>query len=111
MPRPGRLSAGLFNEAEHILDRQRRRDGPARPVHLRTGGEPPFTRPRGFHARFAKPSGHRPRLAGNANRCIRDGTRGLWHRGWARGCVGMIFTVKGRFRPEVAIPARSQARQ
>ena len=48
---------------------------PARPVHWRTGGEPPFTQPRGFCARSAKSSRHRPHLAGNANRCIRDGTK------------------------------------
>ena len=85
MPRPGRLSAGPFNEAGFSpgpLDGKTVRRGeppvvwlPGTPGPLsRTGGEPPFTQPRGFRARFAKPSGHRPHLAGNANRCIRDGT-------------------------------------
>jgi hypothetical protein len=85
------LIRGLSNRRGLALGRQRRRDHPARPVHFRTGGEPPFTQPRGFRARFAKSSGHRPHLAGNANRCIRGGTGEVWHEMKGRGFAGMIF--------------------
>ena len=70
---------------------QRRCGHPARPVHSRTGGEPPFTQPRGFRARFAKPSGHRPHLAGNAFRCIRGGTRRSMARVLRAGICGDEF--------------------
>ena len=85
---------------------QGRRDHPARPVHSRTGGEPPFTQPRRFCARFAKPSGHRPHLAGNANRCIRDETGRSMARVLRAGICGddffwgMAYGVSGGCAPE-----------
>ena len=70
---------------------------PARPVHWRTGGEPPFTQPRGFCARSATSSGHRPHLAGNANRCIRGGAGRSIARVFRAGICGDDFSGRPRF--------------
>ncbi len=108
MPQPGRLSAGLFNEAGFS-------PGPPKDGVTTRHARPAFTNRRrtAFHAApgilraFRQTIRHRPHLAGNAFRCIRDGTGRSMARVLRAGiCGGEIFLMSGGRTAASARPSR-----